>query len=251
MAHLTLFQDWFVDFGPTRAKMEGLAPYPPIGTVEVCFRTNWWTQNWGRSPEGWKVKQLGKVANAVKGRSYRSSQLADSDTALVTLKSFQRGGGYRRDGLKAYTGDFKPDQVVLPGEVVVACTDVTQVGEVIGRPALVDPSSEFKRLVASLDTIIVRPKSNELDREFLYFTCGTRAFTEHTSAHSTGTTVLHLSKDAIPAFEIILPPTEVMKLFTDMVRPLFDQCFLNQQKVDNLVSNIQRDTLLPKLISGQ
>ena len=202
----------------------------------------------GEIPEGWALKTLKEVTKTVKGRSYKSSELADSETALVTLKSFQRGGGYRRDGLKAYVGEFKPEQVILPGELIIACTDVTQAGEVIGHPALVEPSTEYKRLVASLDTVIVRPASDEAGREFLYFTCGTEAFIAHTAARSTGTTVLHLSKDAIPSFQIPLPPESIMRAFANTVRLFLNHCFLNQQRVDNLVS--QRDTLLPQLMSG-
>ena len=202
----------------------------------------------GEIPEGWALKTLRELTKTVKGRSYKSSELADSETALVTLKSFQRGGGYRRDGLKAYVGEFKPEQVILPRELIIACTDVTQAGEVIGHPALVEPTTEYKRLVASLDTVIVRPTSDEAGREFLYFTCCTDGFIAHTAARSTGTTVLHLSKDAIPSFQIPLPPENTMGAFTKTVRPFFEHCSLNQQRVDNLVA--QRETLLPKLISG-
>ena len=242
-----IYQDWFVDFGPTRAKMEGQDPYLPLELWDL-FPDELVDSELGEIPEGWGIKTLAEVTNTVKGRSYKRSELADSETALVTLKSFQRGGGYRRDGLKAYVGDFKPEQVILPGEVVIACTDVTQAGEVIGHPALVEPNTKYKRLVASLDTIIVRPNSDEVGTEFLYFTCGTEAFTAHTSARSTGTTVLHLSKDAIPSFQAPIPTGKIMKAFTNTVRPFLNHCFLNQQGVDNLVS--QRDTLLPKLMSG-
>ena len=84
----------------------------------------------------------------------------------------------------------------------MACTDVTQAAEVIGHAALVQPSPEYERLVASLDTIILRPKREPLDREYLYFLCSTEAFISHTAAYSTGTTVLHLGKDAIPSFQL-------------------------------------------------
>jgi len=96
------------------------------------------------------VAVLGGLIETVKGRSYKSEELVESDTALVTLKSFARGGGYRPDGLKSFTGTFKPEQVVTPGELVIACTDVTQAAEVIGRPAIVRGTSGYRRLVASL-----------------------------------------------------------------------------------------------------
>ena len=243
-----IFQDWFVDFGPTRAKLEGREPYLPPELWSL-FPERLVDSELGEVPEGWGVRGLGEVVAIVKGCSYRSSQLAESDTALVTLKSFGRGGGYQPEGLKAFTGDYKPEQVIDPGEVIVACTDVTQAGQVIGHPALVEPSSKYSRLVASLDTIIIRPLVDQVQREYLYLLCGTEAFINHTAAYSTGTTVLHLSRNAIPSFETALPPTEVLGRFTNIVSPLLEERMKNQLEVDNLAA--LRDTLLPKLVSGE
>ena len=184
-----IFQDWFVDFGPVRAKLDGREPYLPPDLWSI-FPDRLVDSELGEIPEGWGVKKLGEVVTTVKGRSYRTSQLAESDTALVTLKSFGRGGGYQPEGLKAFIGDYKLEQVIDPGEIIVACTDVTQAGQVIGHPALVEPSTEYGCLVASLDTIIVRPIYGEISREYLYFLCGTEAFINHTSAYATGTTVV-------------------------------------------------------------
>src|SRR5207253_1678655 len=104
----------------------------------------------GEIPNGWKITPVGELVETVKGRSYKSEELIESDTALVTLKSFARGGGYRPDGLKSFAGTYKPEQVVKPGELVIACTDVTQAAEVIGRPAIVRGTAGYRTLVASL-----------------------------------------------------------------------------------------------------
>ncbi len=68
----SLFKSWFVD-----ASQDGL-------------------------PKGWREVSVADEVELVKGVSYRSEELADTDTALVTLKSVKRGGGYRTDGLKPY-----------------------------------------------------------------------------------------------------------------------------------------------------
>lgn len=102
---------------------------------------------------------LGKITHVVKGRSYKSAELADSTTALVTLKSIDRNGGYKANGLKPYIGDYKPAQVVAPGEIVVAQTDLTQGAEVVGRGVRVPASADHGTLVASLDLASsVRPR---------------------------------------------------------------------------------------------
>ena len=188
------------------------------------------------------------MVETVRGRSYKSVELAESDVALVTLKSFARDGGYREDGLKPYTGPYKPHQVVEPGEVILACTDVTQAAEVVGRPAIVQPAPEHRRLVASLDTLIVRPRQEAgMTRAFLYFLLGTPAFTAHALAHTTGTTVLHLAKAAVPNFRFALPPPDLIQAFSRQAEPALNRRQINHNERQTLPA--LRDSLLTRLLT--
>ncbi|MYC07364.1 MAG: hypothetical protein F4X57_09375 [Chloroflexi bacterium] len=194
------------------------------------------------------MKDLGDIATFTGGRSYRSRDLHNSDTALVTLKSFRRGGGYRYDGLKPYIGRFRDEQVIEPGDVVLACTDVTQAAEVIGKPAIVQPSPHYTKLVASLDAMIMRPSSGRVNREFLYLLCSTERFADYTYAHTSGTTVLHLSKKAIPSFRAVVPSHDVMAVFDKVSIPVFAKMQTISREQDALAG--LRDALLPGLVSG-
>jgi type I restriction enzyme S subunit len=194
-----LFQSWFVDFDPVRAKLDGRPPAALDPATAALFPEHLEDSPLGHIPKGWKACPLTELIEVVKGRSYRSEELAESKTALVTLKSFLRGGGYRTDGLKPFTGEYKPNQRVRPGDLVVAFTDVTQAADVIGKPALVRSDERFETLVASLDVGIVRPKSKHVSIPFLYCLFLTAEFQAHTYSHATGTTVLHLGSTAIPS----------------------------------------------------
>ena len=249
-----LFKSWFVDFEPVRAKMEGRwrrgesLPGLP-GDLYDLFPDRLVDSELGEIPEGWGVKGLGELVQTTNGRSYRSEDLKESETALVTLKSFARGGGYRTEGLKPYVGQFKAEQVISPGEIVIACTDVTQAAEVIGRPAIVQSFPIYKTLVASLDTLIVRPNPELMSREFLYLLASTPQFTSHTYAHTTGTTVLHLIKAAVPSFKFARPKSEILRAFDVLVAPIFSASQRMQQELYLLAA--QRDALLPRLVSGE
>ena len=59
-----IFQDWFVDFGPVRAKLEGQDPYLPSELWDLFPPTNSWTRSWERYPRGWEVGNLGDVARS-------------------------------------------------------------------------------------------------------------------------------------------------------------------------------------------
>ena len=249
-----IFKSWFVDFDPVRAKMDGSwrrgesLPGMPAEMYDL-FPSRLVDSELGEIPEGWEVKSLGEVVITVRGRSYRSAELAESDTALVTLKSFARNGGYRPDGLKSYIGNYKPEQIIEPGEIIIACTDVTQAAEVIGHPAMVQPTTKYDLLVASLDVLIIRPKCEGIRREFLYFLCSTETFINHTAAYATGTTVLHLDKNAVPSFRLALPTQQLVCLYSKKVGPILEHILINALENENLV--VLRDTLLPKLISGE
>lgn len=151
------------------------------------------------STETISTRPLDAIATITKGRSYKSAELQDSPVALVTLKSIDRNGGYKHDGLKPYIGPYKPEQIVSPGEIVVAQTDLTQGAEVVGRGVRVPASGNHDILVASLDLAILRPKDG-MPNEYLLGLLSSEAFRQHCRSRVTGTTVLHLAKDAMPTW---------------------------------------------------
>lgn len=244
-----LFKSWFVDFDPVHANAGTQAPSLPP-EIQALFPATFTDTPQGPIPEGWDVLPLGDVVNVTKGKSYSSKELVESHTtALVTLKSFVRGGGFRMDGFKPYSGSFKNEQVVKAGDLIVAYTDVTQAAELIGKPAIVVGVDEYDTLVASLDVGVIRPKDSRVTKSFLYGMFCTESFQTHTYAHTSGSTVLHLSKDAIATYPALIPNKDVIELFTETVSALEHSKQLNSDKVRSL--SALRDSLLPRLISGQ
>ena len=276
-----LFKSWFVDFDPVRAKVQALSDdlsieqaelaamqaisgktpeeltalsqtqpdrYAELAETAKAFPCEMVEVDGVEVPKGWEVKRIDEIANIIKGKSYKSSELEKSKTALVTLKSFNRGGGYRLDGLKEYTGKYKPEQEVFAGELIIAYTDVTQAADVIGKPAMVMSDSNYQHLVISLDVGVVRP-FNDVYKPFLYCLAMTESFQAHTKSFCTGTTVLHLGKDAVPSFEFINPSNELLYVFYKQTSPIFEKINLHIEEDKNLEK--ARDLLLPRLLSGE
>jgi putative type-1 restriction enzyme hindVIIP specificity protein len=277
----TLFKSWFVDFDPVRAKAQALSDgmsleqaelaamqaisgktpeeltalsqtqpdrYAELAETAKAFPCEMVEVDGVEVPKGWEVKRIDEIANIIKGKSYKSSELEKSKTALVTLKSFNRGGGYRLDGLKEYTGKYKSEQEVFSGELIIAYTDVTQAADVIGKPAMVMSDSNYQHLVISLDVGVVRP-FNDVYKHFLYCLAMTDSFQAHTKSFCTGTTVLHLGKDAVPSFEFINPSNELLHVFYKQTSPIFEKINLHIEENKNLEK--VRDLLLPSLLSGR
>jgi type I restriction enzyme S subunit len=191
---------------------------------------------------------LGELTQVVNGRSYKSSELAKSTTALVTLKSIDRNGGYKDNGLKPYTGDYKPEQVVHAGEIVVAQTDLTQGAEVVGRGVRVPASGEFEILVASLDLAIVRPV-DDTPVEYLLGLLTSEDFRQWCRSRVTGTTVLHLSKDAIPTWPAPMISLERQRKYAESAGALYGRLDSLEEESRRLAT--LRDTILPELLSGR
>lgn len=192
---------------------------------------------------------LGDYVNCINGFSYKSSELNPSDVALVTLKSFNRDGGFRLDGFKEFTGKIKEHQIVREGDLVVAHTDITQEAEVIGNPVLIIENPKYKTLVMTMDLVKVVPKDDNYSIPFLYHLMRTPEFKFHCLGCSNGTTVLHLSKSAIPTFTFPKPDFEKVKLFTTEAEKLTKKFLMNHNQLRTLTQ--LRDTLLPKLMSGE
>jgi type I restriction enzyme S subunit len=242
-----IYRSWFVNFDPVRAKRAGTTPLHMDASTATLF-----PNRFGKDglPEGWNRVKAESLISTTKGRSYKSTELAPSDTALITLKSFARGGGYRTDGLKPYTGPFNQEQIVRPGELILSMTDVTQAAEVIGRATVARSSPKYRQLVASLDVAILRPKIEHVpSTEFFHQVFSSPEFIEHARAYTTGTTVLHLASEAVPSFIITLPPINVLEVFQNHAGKLREQMLLLEH--ENATLGDLRETLLPKLMSGE
>jgi type I restriction enzyme, S subunit len=243
-----LFKSWFVDFDPVRAKSEGRTPEGMDATTAALFPDTFQDSPLGPIPSGWKVESLGSVAAITKGKSYRSEELASSPVALVTLKSFRRGGGYRTDGLKEFTGAFKPEQRVHAGDLVISYTDVTQAADIIGRPALILPDDRYEALVISLDVGVIRPK-HVAHKTWYFGLLNEQRFRDHVLAHTTGTTVLHLLASAVPSFTFASPGGRLIDAFEGCVGNLLVRV-QDSARARSLLSDL-RDELIPRLISGR
>lgn len=244
-----IFKSWFVDFDPVKAKVEGDKP-PCIDTeTAALFPSALQDSSLGQIPIGWAVEKIGNLVEIVKGRSYRSRELTESDVALVSIKSIRRGGGYLPDNLRPYTGKYNPEQVITPGELVMAYTDLTQEAEILGKAAIVRGDEKYQTLVPSLHLRIIRPLESTVSVRFLYCLFRERHFQSYIYGYATGTTVLGLSKDGVPNYQFALPPEKIRCLFDLITEPLFAKIESNENESRTLAQT--RNTLLPQLLSGE
>lgn len=211
--------------------------------AETLFR------QWFIAGEKTDTISLGEYVDCINGVSYKSSELNPSKVGMISLKSFDRKGGFSIDGFKEFTGKFKEKQIVVEGDLIVAHTDITQEAEVIGNPALVINNPNFETMIISMDIVKVVSKLEWISNEFLYYLMKTREFKSHCEGCANGSTVLHLSKQAIPTFELPVPEKEKVIEFTRYTKDLLRKSFPNHAEIRTLTK--LKETVLPKLVSGE
>lgn len=199
-------------------------------------------------PEEWRFDEASNFFNLAKGISYAAEELTD-DTGhmpFINLKSFNRGGGYREDGLKYYSGQHKPEQVVYQNDVVMAVTDMTQDRAVIGQVARI-PALGEKGAVISLDTVKLIPKN--IHKAFLYAYMRYSGFANFIKEFANGANVLHLKPDLILQQKILISPIPLQNKFAQIVEPLYAEADMLGKA--NMQLGKMRAMLLPRLISGK
>ena len=126
---------------------------------------------------------------------------------MATIKNFDRKGGFKLDGYKEIvpSGKLKPEQHALLFDTLVAHTDLTQNAEVIGNAEPVLSLSGYEDIVFSMDVVKVVPSTPNVSKFLIAALLQTQQFKGHCLGYVNGTTVLHLSKKALPEYALMLP----------------------------------------------
>lgn len=228
-----IFKNWFVDFEPFK---DGKFVDSELGMI----------------PEGWKVISLNEILDNVSGYSYKGSELQSSNIAMATIKNFERKGGFKTEGYKeiVISKKIKETQFVNMFDVLVAHTDLTQNAEIVGNPAIVLSKGGYEKLIMSMDLTKVISKIEGVTNGLLYCILSTSRFKEHALGYVNGTTVLHMSKKAVPEYTCAFPKD--INQIRDLCITL-DSIYKRMAVTydENSRLSLLRDTLLPRLMSGE
>ena len=226
-----VFQDWFVDFGPVRAKLEGREPYLPPELWDL-FPDRLVDSELREVPEGWEVKALGEFATVVYGAPFASKGFNSSGTGLPLIRI--------RDLATHEPSVFTDEQhlkgqLIQPGDIVVGMDGEFRAHIWKG------PTSWLNQRVCHF-----KPHAG-VPRTFL-FEALIPPLADFERA-KVGTTVIHLGKTDIDAIKLGFPSRDIFDAFANLTEPLVEQVVANSTESRALAA--QRDALLPNLVSGQ
>jgi len=234
-----LFKSWFVDFDPVRAKMEGRDTGLPRH-IAGLFPDRLVDSELGEIPEGWEVGRLDHVVEILRDQE---NPMASPGTLFqhFSIPAFDEG-----QSPKAELGvDIKSLKFRVPPGVIL----LSKLNPEIERVWLVDIDAT-DRAVCSTEFLVLRPRSF-YGRSFLYCLSRSPLFRQQIEALATGTSGSHQRAQvgAILSLSVILPPEPVVVMFTRAASPLLSRTLECRRESRTLAA--LRDTLLPKLISGE
>jgi len=190
---------------------------------------------------------LGAYVNLQRGTTYKSSLKGLPGPYLLGLGSFRRDGGFRSTKLETYGGESPEALLLKPGDIYVSLKDVTQSADLLGAAARVPAWVALGRLTQ--DTVKLIPKTPDAPMEIIYRTLLSGPYRDYCRAHATGTTNLGLSRDDFLAYPVISAEPHKATVFETTARSLSVRAELAEDESRTLAE--LRDTLLPKLLSGE
>ena len=225
-----LFQDWFVDFGPVRAKLEGREPYLPPELWDL-FPDRLVDSELGEIPEGWRVSSLGKCFNLTMGQSPPGRTYNSDDEGLPFFQGSTDFGSRFPTNRKFCTS---------PTRTAAADDTLVSVRAPVGALNMAWEKCCIGRGVAAL-----RHKSGS--SPFTYYSAWTIQ-SEFQKYEQTGTVFGAITKKQLEALRTISPPEHLVREFDTLVKPLEGR-FRNQVMESRSLAS-QINELLPKMISG-
>ena len=222
-----LFKSWFVDFEPFNGTM----------------------------PSDWEIVPLEKIADFQNGYAFKSKELLNepSPDCYQVFKQghIARGGGFISDGTKSWYPKSlasKLEKFVLKkGDILMAMTDMKDNVAILGNTAVMPLDNEY----------IVNQRVGHLRANgykgvtypFIYLLTNSTDFLVDLRSRANSGVQVNLSSSEIKASQTVLPSEEVNNAFSEITLPMFEIIINNQLENQRLAQ--LRDTLLPKLMSGE
>jgi len=223
-----IFKSWFVDFDPVRAKAEGQQPPGLAPHIADLFPDSFEDSELGEIPKGWKVGCLGDII-----------EIHDSKRIPLSSRERQKRQGpfpyYGAAGIVDHVDDFLFDGIyVLVGEDGSVVTDT-------GKPVV---QYVWGKFWVNNHAHVLKGTGGISDEYLLLLLQQL-----YVVPFVTGAVQPKLSQTNMKAIPVVHGSPRVSQVFGDIVRPVFAKIRAMQDEVETLA--ILRDTLLPRLISGE
>lgn len=234
-----IFKSWFVDFDPVRAKVEGRQHEGMDEATAALFPDSFEESELGLVPKGWKVGTLSELTNLHKG-SINPGATPELIFQHFSLPAFDDG----QMPVLEPGSEIKSNKTSVPSDAVL----LSKLNPHIPRIWL--PSDVKKNAVCSTEFLPFGPKG-AASTAFLYSLLSQQTFISSLNQLVTGTSNSHqrIRPNSVLSLPTIIPSADTLDKFTSVAEALLKKFRANRLQAYCLSE--LRDTILPRLISGQ
>ena len=234
-----LFNSWFIDFDPVRAKAEGREPEGMDAATAALFPSEFQESELGLIPKGWRVGTFSEMAEL-------------SKETVVPMKAPNQE--FEHYSLPAFDGGQLP--TFEQGEAIKSNKTRVPVGAVLQSklnphiPRVWFPTRVGETAVCSTEFLPWLART-DFNPSTVYCTLASPSFTAATHTLVTGTSNSHqrIKPDQVAKLPVQLAPPSIYAAFDAAVTPMLQKVGENRWTIKDLAD--LRDTLLPRLISGK
>jgi len=239
-----LFKSWFVDFDPVHAKQQGRAPEGMDAQTAALFPDSFEESELGMVPKGWSYKTMSDVSTVGIGKTppRKEPQWFSEKSQDIRWVSIRDMGDYGTYAFK--TSEFLTNDAVekfnvrrIPENTVLMSFKLT-----VGRLAISHGKLTSNEAIAHFKL----DKNPVLSTEYIYMALKNFNFSSLSSTSSIADAVNSKTVRELP---ILVPEKEILDSFQNIISSIFEKIKLCEQQAIELGD--LRDTLLPRLISGQ
>ncbi|PGP49035.1 restriction endonuclease subunit S [Bacillus thuringiensis] len=224
----TIFKHWFVDFEFPNAEGE---PYKSSDGEMV-------ESELGMIPKDWCVEELINLSDINPKETLKKGQ----ESIYVEMANLpQNSARISNSVIKTYSGGTKFRNGDILFARITPCLEN-------GKTAIVDFLNHNQVGFGSTEYIILRP--NVLNTYYLYFLVRDNDFRNNAIKNMNGSSGRQrVNVTFIQQYKVVCPPRSYLERFSKLCKPLFEKMKYNDE--ESRVLSITRDTLLPKLMSGE
>ena len=226
-----IFKSWFVEFDPVKAKMNGELPEGMDAATALLFPEKLVESELGLIPEGWEVGALSSVVDVIMGQSPKGSTYNDQNEGTPLVNGPVEFGVYHPVAQKWTKAPTKMSK----NKDLIVCVR----GSTTGRYVVSDGEYCLGRGVCSIRSNDFPSFANYLFKSEL-----------NSLLHlTTGSTFPSWSGPTLKNFKVVVPPETIIEKFELLIGKLCEMMARNTGQNETL--STLRDTLLPKLLSGE
>jgi type I restriction enzyme, S subunit len=233
-----IFQSWFVDFDPVRAKASG-EPAESIchrlsltPQILASFPDSFEESELGEIPAGWAVRSLDDIASFLNGLALQKYPAEDDWLPVIKIAQLRAGNTLYAD--RAST-EIPSAYIVQDGDVLFSWSGSLEVEIWCGGKG-------------ALNQHLFKVTSDEFPRWFYFLWTRHHLLSFRETAANKATTMGHIQRKHLTEAKTICPPLDLLRLMSSAIDPLIQKaisCRLETQKLAGT-----RDALLPQLLMG-